>query len=209
MPDMTICPATIPVPAGAAGDVLSAADCAALAALHVQCLPDSLVSQLGRRYAAAFYRYVSRSPRELVLVEREGTAVAAGCVLSSSPATLTRRLALRTPLLPWAVLHIATVLKALWPSRGRTPAPHDELPHGMPEVLLIFTDPAARGRGRGAALLGRCEEFLIGRGCGAYGVRTVDDLGNAALRFYAKQGFVACGQCVQHGRPFRLLSKKL
>jgi ribosomal protein S18 acetylase RimI-like enzyme len=197
----------VPLPRGP----LTPTDCSQLAALHAESLPDSLVVRLGRRYTEAFYRYLGRSDTEQVFLARDGQRVIGACVLSLSPETLTRRLVVHTPLLPFAVLALfrpRLFWSLLGSSRG---ASHGEaaLPDDLPEVLLIFTSPTIRSRGLGAKLLAACEQFLAGRGHGRYLVRTVDDAANAALRFYARNGFVPLGRSFQHGRWFQVFQKPI
>jgi hypothetical protein len=51
-------------------DLMSGKDCRRMADLHCRCLSDSMVSRLGRGYAASFYRYVERSETESAFVYR-------------------------------------------------------------------------------------------------------------------------------------------
>jgi ribosomal protein S18 acetylase RimI-like enzyme len=191
---------------------LAPADCSRIAALHAECLPNSLVVLLGRRYAEAFYRYASRSDRERVFLAREGDRVVGACVLSLSPGTLPRRLLVHTPLLLFAALGILRpgLAGSLLGSSRYEPSQGEDVPSpGLPEVLLIFTSPTLRSRGLGADLLSCCERFLAGRGQGRYTVRTLDDVANAALRFYARNGFLPHGRSFQHGRWFRVFQKTI
>jgi ribosomal protein S18 acetylase RimI-like enzyme len=193
-------------------DELSGKDCARLAALHCECLQDSLVSELGLGYARAFYRYLSRSPEDKVFVLREGGEVFSGCVLCLRPRTLQRRLLLHTPLLfyavPWFIRKACK--KTPQPAAAAKPgAVIDPEPGRKPEVILIFTAPQARSRGTGAALLAQCEQFLLANKYPEYIVRTVDHESNRALGFYLRNGFTPVGQSSDHGRTFRVFRKGL
>ena len=193
-------------------NTLTSTDCLQLTEVHLECLPDSLVSRLGRRYTRAFYRYINLSHNEHVFVERDAERIVSGCVLSLDPGTLMRRLAFGSPLMWFAVLGVLrpSILRLLVGSLGRgEPASQYRVLHSSPEVILMFTAQRARDRGAGSLLLGECERFLTARGYGQYLVRTVDDESNAALRFYAKNGFIECGRCVQYGQPFRILRKEI
>jgi len=193
-------------------DQLSGKDCSRLAALHCECLQDSLVSELGLSYAKAFYRYVSRSPEEKVFVLREDGEVASGCVLSLRPKTLRQRLLLHTPLLLYAAPWFLRQFSKRNPKPVAEPKSEpvgDPVPDRKPEVILIFTAQASRNRGTGAALLAQCEQFLLARGDPEYFVRTVDQESNRALKFYSRNGFVAVGQSFAHGRTFRVLKKTI
>jgi ribosomal protein S18 acetylase RimI-like enzyme len=189
---------------------LTETDCRRLAALHVECLPDSLVSRLGRRYAVAFYRYLSRSDHERVFVHREDGRIASACVLSLRPQTLARRLALGTPLLWFAPRLLAGLLWANVPARqaART-AQRGDPGRGLPEVTHVFTAPEARGRGAASALLDHCEEFLLRQDHSRYVTKTVDDDANPALAFYRNRGFAELGWLAEHGLALRVLLKTL
>jgi ribosomal protein S18 acetylase RimI-like enzyme len=189
---------------------LTITDCAQLAALHCEALPDSIVSELGARYARSFYRYLGSSAAERVFVTRDQGEVISGCVLSLRPKTLRRRLLLHTPLalhaVPW---FLRNLLNRRHAGASKSAAAPDPVPAHIPELLLIFTAAHARSRGAGAALLEQCEAFLRSRGIGEYAVRTVDEPANRALQFYAKHGFTACGQAYGQGRVFRVFRKGL
>jgi GNAT superfamily N-acetyltransferase len=191
---------------------LTPTDWADLAALHRECLPDSLVSRLGHRYAEAFYRYASRSADERIFVKRDAGRIIGACVVSLRPETLTRRLAFGTPLLWSAFLGVlrpsvaGSLVMSLRPATIEAPV---DLPHSLPKILLIFTSARVRSRGAGSALLADCERCLAARGHGRYLVQTIDDEANAALRFYARNGFVERGRCVEQGRRFRILMKEI
>jgi len=60
------------------------------------------------------------------------------------------------------------------------------------EVKSMYTDPAARGAGIGAALMERIEAEARGQGLPLLRLETGDDL-YAAHRLYARCGFVLCG----------------
>ncbi len=190
---------------------LSARDCCKLAALHRECLPDSLVSELGGGYTKSFYRYLSRSEREKVFVLRDGQEVMSACVLSLEPNTLTRRLVLRTSLLACAaarlLVHPLGMLRQI--AGRKSEVTHEHLADSTPEVILIFTTPGSRSRGVGSALLQQCEAFLKAQGIPRYLVRTIDDDNNRALKFYLKNGFSEHGRSTEHGRVFRVFKKTL
>ena len=191
---------------------LSREDRRRLAELHGECLPGSRVARLGRAYMRVFYGYVDRSPLEELFVTRQGGRIASACVLSLRPATLSRRLALHTPLLLWAPVALfrlpilPRILGAFRRREARTAGPPRE---GLPEILLVFTAPEARGRGAASALLARCESSLAQRGHRRYTVRTEDREENRALGFYARNGFVDQGRTLENGEPFRILVKTI
>jgi GNAT superfamily N-acetyltransferase len=192
---------------------LSRAECGQLAALHCACLPDSLVSELGTAYAAAFYRYVNRSPQEMAFVARTGGDIIGGCVLTLSPATLRRRLLMYTPLLfhavPW-LCHRVLRRASPPPSTAGCQLEREEVvPVHLPELILVFTRAESRSRGTGASLVALCEEFLAQLGHKQYLVRTEDHESNRALKFYERNGFVAFSRSADHGRIFRVFRKNI
>lgn len=199
-------------------DELTTTDCSLLAALHIHCLPDSLVSHLGYSYAKSFYRYIRRSQQEFIFVHRNAGQIVSACVLSLSPKTLDRRLIKYTPLLLWVPfrlfrLPVGKIVKAILqpklPAMLGTSVRSSVTFDRVPEVILIFTAPEARSRGFGSALLDRCESFLLGQGYHHYIIKTFDDETNRALRFYANNGFVERRPFVKYGKPFRLWEKSL
>jgi ribosomal protein S18 acetylase RimI-like enzyme len=193
---------------------MDAPDVDALARLHVACLPDSLVTVLGARYARSFYRYVTRSPREVTVIERDDAGnVVAAAVVSLEPSSLNRRLMLQTSLLPSLLLNVPALL-ALFRSSFGTPGDSTtsegapaELPR--PEMILIFTAPEVRRQGRAATLVRRAEQRLVQLGIPAYQVRTVLSPSNRALDFYRDLQFAPAGTAVRFGTRFQVFTKQL
>lgn len=185
-------------------------DLARLAELHVATLPTSLISRFGLGYARAFYRYVVRSDRELLCLERDQAgALQAGLVVSFDPGSLDRRLLLETPLLlaaalrPWRV-PLKHIVRDLW--SGDT---GEDLAGHRPELIIIFVDPACQGRGVGAKLIRQCETALIERRISSYTVKTEDQPHNRALAFYSRNGFRLLGRVERHGVAFAVFEKEL
>lgn len=197
-------------PVSVVGDHLTATDIAALGRMHVEALPESLVSRVGERYARAFYGYLAGSDREVVFVERDplaGNAVVAACIVSLHPETLNRRLWWRTPLLPMAVLAVSRLLRRSGPPdlAGETGVVQ---PAG-PEVILIFTQRGLRSRGCGARLLTRAEAWLAAHGATVLYVKTRDAPTNRAVGFYLQSGFAVIGSVVSKGKKLVLFHKRI
>jgi GNAT superfamily N-acetyltransferase len=179
-----------------------------LAELHRSCLPDSVVSRLGPGYARSFYRYVTRSPRELVLSERDAEdRVVGGAVLSLDPVTLNRRLLTGTQLVP----RMALRGRLLWDLVRDLLAPGSERgdENHLPELLLIFAASSVRGRGIGTGLVARLEAALAERGIAEYRVKTIADPANRALAFYERLGFSRAGEVVAQGRRFQVFRRRV
>ena len=167
---------------------------------------------MGVGYAHAFYRYVARSARELIVTGRDDTGrIIAATVVSVEPATFNRRLLLHTPLLSRLVVHSATILADWWRAPRDTQAVQSPVRalDAMPSMLLIYTAAGTRGAGHGAALLRAVEAQLQARGVAAYQVRTELHPGNRALRFYDTNGFTRAGVAVRLGKSFQVFVRRL
>lgn len=188
---------------------LSAADLDTLAGLHVAALPESQVSILGRRYARSFYRYIERSPRELLAVERaENGRILGAAVVSFDPHGLTRRLLLATPVVLWAVLRLHSLLSRQT-NRGESGKGGDMPWQGAPELLLIFCDEKCRGTGVGTRLIAGIESILARQGVDRYVVKTLNTQDNRALAFYPSRGFGSLGTGMVNGLSFAYFAKNL
>jgi GNAT superfamily N-acetyltransferase len=192
-------------------DRLAPRDVALLARMHVEALPESLVTLVGERYARAFYRHLGASVAELVLLERDAAGALVGaCIVSTEPATLSRRLLVRTPLALMAplALHRLPLGGLVRGALGGRDAAAPAQPDG-PEILLVFTVPERRGSGVGARLLARAETLLAERGFRRLLVKTRDDPANRALGFYEREGFVRRASVTKLGKRLVLFEKPL
>lgn len=185
-------------------DMLAPGDFDRLAALHATCMSGSMLSWFGQRFTTAAYRYFDRSPLENIFIHRKDGCIDGACILSLSPATITRRLVLHTGLLLWLPLHIfeRRVLSAIFDFSAGVAI-------DCPEVVFIFSDPASRGLGHGAKLLAQCEAALRKCGESRYAIKTLDDDANPAIRFYIRHGFTERGRFVHSGARFRRMDKTL
>jgi GNAT superfamily N-acetyltransferase len=187
------------------------ADLERLATLHLACLPDSLLSSLGRRAVVRYYEYASTAATELVLAARVDGGIGGGCVLSRAPATLLRRFAAASP-----VRLVGELGRELIRSRGlrsrffhRVRERDSDALLDAPEIVQIFTAEELRGRGIGSQLLRSCEESLRREGATAYTIRTHRDDNDAGLRFYRREGFAPIGETVSFGDRFVVMKKDL
>ena len=182
------------------------ADASALASLHAQCLPSSLLTLLGRDALTAYYGFACR--HEQVWVAEQDLRVVGGCVLSERPASQLRRFVTAHPLVfarsfARRLAISATLRQRLLAGGGGSDEGH------APEVTQIFTDGKLRGQGIGAALLRTCEGTLRGRGHRKYYVHTQRDDNDAGIRFYRREGFVPVGETRSFGEPFLVMQKEL
>jgi hypothetical protein len=133
---------------------LDRGDLARIADLHVASIDDSLPGLLGRAYAGRMYRFVARSERELLLVERVGGRVESACVVSEDPASLQVRLALATLPALAAAAGVALLRRTAfrsWLCHRVNEALAGGGAEPGPEITYIFTNPDLRGRGLGAS----------------------------------------------------------
>jgi len=187
-------------------------DIQVLAQLHAACLADSFVTALGDGYVRSFYRYVTRSGKEITLVERNTSGrIVAATVVSLEPASFNGRLLRHTSLLLHFVRRAPRVLGLLWPrgSAASGGSTDTHAPHGVPEMLLLFTAESERGHGTGSTLLRRVEDRLRELHVRAYRVRTVMDPANRALAFYRDRGFIPTGTDARLGKHFQVFTRTL
>jgi ribosomal protein S18 acetylase RimI-like enzyme len=202
-----------------------AGDLPRLAALHRACLPESILSALGDTGVARYYAFALASPHEHVFVVREAPREAdpvAACVLSTGADTMLRRFALHAPgalagelargLLASGRLRRrmrARLAEAARAVAGRAAAAAAPAVPVLPEVTQIFTDPAQRGRGLGAILLGAAEAAARQAGHRAYCIHTLRDDNDAGIRFYRREGFTATGTTRSFGDHYLVMTKEL
>src|SRR5207237_2695534 len=151
------------------------------------CLSDSVTASLGARYLKSFYRYVTSSDKEIALVERNNAGrIVAAAVVSLDTATLNRRLLFHTSLLVDLIAHPRQMRSLVF-------ARNSGGGHELPEMILIFTSPGERGRGRGTALIEQAEQRLRQLRVPEYQVKTIAEPTNPALAFYGKKKFTPSG----------------
>src|SRR6185369_13148772 len=128
-------------------------------------------------------------------------------VVSLDPHSLNRRLLVGSSLLPHLIRHAARVVRLTLSSNSDVAEAH--VPLMMPDLLLIYTSPDERGRGRASALIDQVEARLRALKVPEYQVRTIADPSNPALAFYRKRNFVPSGTVSKLGRRFQVFKRKL
>lgn len=192
---------------------LSEADVARIAALHVASIDDSLPALLGPAFTRRLYRFLERSDRELLLIERVDGRPESACVVSFAPASLHGRILRATlPVLVWRTL-VGLVASTAF-RRFLVHAVADALggdggPEKAPEITYVFTNPDLRGKRLGRRLVERTDAALAARGVQGYYVKTLDEPTNRAVRFYEENGFEHLGPRVEGGRRFVEFHKTL
>lgn len=192
---------------------LSPADVTRIAALHVESIDDSLPTLLGEGFARALYRYLERSPHEIVFVERVDAHVESVCVVSLEPGSLQRRIAQATfPLLVVGAARAVFTQRAfrtMLSSLVRDALSGEAHAEKAPEITYVFTSRNTRGKRLGKRIVERVDAALSARGCREYFVKTLDDPANRAVRFYQENGFDILGPRVEGGRTFVEFHKPL
>jgi ribosomal protein S18 acetylase RimI-like enzyme len=183
----------------------TAADAAALAALHGAILSRSRLSLFGQGYLTSCYRYFIGSRDELVLAARSGSSVVGGAFVSLAPRSLSRRLVVHTSLLRQIALRpigrgarqiIADLLQLAPPSPD------------LPELVAIFVASDHQGHGIGEMICRAVESELRQRRVKSYVVHTDRDPANHAIAFYQRLGFLPA-EPSGAGYRLMLLSKTL
>ncbi|HLL23487.1 MAG TPA: GNAT family N-acetyltransferase [Kofleriaceae bacterium] len=184
------------------------ADAEALARLHAEALPASLLTELGHAAIVRYYLYVEASAHEQGWVAFDQGTVVGGLVITDDPGGVLGRFARHAPVALAGELARGLARPRLRARFRRRFGERSDAPHA-PEVTQIFTDARCRGRGIGAALLRACEDALRSRGVRSYFVHTERDDNDAGIRFYQREGFVTIGASRSFGTEFHVMQKDL
>ncbi len=179
-----------------------------LAELHETRMTEGFLSSLGRRFLRILYRRIVASPDAFAWVADgqlgdgspgDGPVTVVGfAAVALDVSDLYRQFMLRDGLI--AGIAAAPQLVGSWRQVFETlryPASTDDLPDA--EILSVAVDPGATGRGVGTAVVEAATDELTRRGVGAAKVVTGAD-NVAALRLYARCGFVSRSQIAVHER---------
>jgi GNAT superfamily N-acetyltransferase len=178
---------------------------ASCAALHMTCLPSSLLSYAGEDFTRRFYRNVAASPTDALFYirDKEGVVVAS-LVLSEDSDALTRRIP-KLPLLAAALVRP----RSWWPlfravaDRSNTGNPVE------PTIILLFTHAGFRRRGLSRQLVKAAENFVAERGLSRIAVVTENRPDNAAIPFYLAMGYRQLGHVRRQGQDLLRLGHDL
>jgi glycosyltransferase involved in cell wall biosynthesis/ribosomal protein S18 acetylase RimI-like enzyme len=167
-----------------------AADAAAVAALHVDRIPQGFLAALGGPFLTRLYRRVVASPHAFLLVAEDGDGVSGFVAVAQDTGRLYREFVAKDGV--GAALAAAPALasapRQAWETLryGTATDAGDDLPAA--EVLAVAVASRAAGQGVGTALLGAAIEQLRARGVDAARVVTAVD-NRAALDMYERVGF--------------------
>lgn len=177
-----------------------------LADLHLRCLPNQILTMLGREYLGSFYRFVAASPREKAFVARDQGRIVAVCVVTHSEKTILARAVIAT-----LAAFLIAALRAFLASEAFRRACFNVLFGGprstlSPQILIMLVDPERIGQGIGSTLV----EFIAGQigGTELY-TKTEDDPSNHAVNFYAGNGFSVSERTVYAGRAYLYMRRGL
>ena len=202
---------------------LSMQQALALAKSHISSLPESSLSQLGKRVTASFYRFVVSSKEEKLFVYfNSDNNPAAACVLSFAPGSIKKRMLLNLPMA--LSLGVAMAVRVTNFS-GESSAPNSNSDEknstysqrivpikgleNMPEVLHIFAQNECRGKGIGRHLMAVAQSAVSSRGYAQIVVRTQASINNPALKFYQSLEYVPRQISRDGNKELVLLSRPL
>lgn len=191
-----------------------ASDADRLAASHAACLPGSVLSALGPAVLRRYYAFADRSPSEMLLVARCSGEIVGACIVSDSPDSLMSRFSRRYLFAVVARTGLGIVFNARVRAFVRSrfasrSAAGEDLRHGRPELLQIFSAAETRSRGVGRSLIDEVDRRLTERGIGSYLVKTETDGGNRAIGFYLRNGYREVLTASVEGKRYTYFEKLL
>lgn len=169
-------------------DALSSRQLETVADLHHAAMPTSLLTRLGPAIVRRFYRAVPRSSHLFGVAAVEGDRVRGAVVGTPEPNDAFDDVA--RPLWRFAahvVRHRPRMLAQLVIAKLR-PAHDVARPPKSAELMYVFSDPTARGRGIGKHLVDAFEDAARARGL-EYVTLSVEIDNAAAIGLYERRGF--------------------
>lgn len=191
-----------------------AADWLGFAELVATAIPNYLVSQLGPRFGAVYYRHLAAHPDACCLAAYDETGTLAGCILGTLDRSATRRLTL--PVI--ARLLLAANIRLLspaflgWLARGvgRTlQAKTIRRQFPAAELAIIAVAPEFRGEGLALQLIDEMETFFRERGLRKPYLILTEKENLGSNRFYEKIGAKLIRTYRHHGREINEWHKAL
>jgi len=178
---------------------------AGCAALHVACLPRSLLSRVGKGFTRHFYRSVANSASDALFYIRDAEGgIAASLVMSEDPDALTERLP-KLRLLAAALLRPRSWLPLLRAVFDRT----DTGASAGPTIVVLFTDARLRRRGLSRHLVEAAETLAAAWGRDSITVVTENRKDNSAISFYLAIGYRQLGRVQRQGQDLLRLGRDL
>lgn len=185
-------------------------DAARVANLHIRCINEGFLVQLGPRFLRQLYLGIAADPDCRVWIASDGGAIAGFCAYARSVSGLYRRIlrarfwrlalaSLPRSLSPWVAKEVVDSL--------RYPAKQADKQLPPAEILSIAVDPDTRGGGVGRKLLDCAIEQA--RRDGQERIKVLaGTLLEGANRFYQACGFEKIGELTQHGAMLNVYAKK-
>ena len=189
--------------------VAAAGDAAAVAAVHMRCLPEgaSDFTALGRRIVARFYaNAIARGLGTVIVGERSGELVGFVLVTRDVSALFTKSL-LDGPRDLAAFLFRVSPVGLLKAARNKITSGTAQSPT-VPELVYLAVDERFRGQGHGATLMEAAEDWFCRAGILYYELN-VDSANPPALGLYLAKGMAIKRSYVKHGQAMHTLSKRL
>ncbi len=186
-------------------------DAHAVARLHDAMIGEGFLRRLGRRFLAALYRAIDRTPGSVVHVAEADGRVVGFCAYARDVSAMYRQVLRHSG---WRLVLAAVprvfdprlALEALDTLRYPSKQAACELPPA--EILAIAVDPQMHGRGVGRRLLQAAVQQARDDGQPALKVLAGERL-EGANRFYQACGFECITRIVQHGEPLNVYVLRL
>lgn len=177
-----------------------------LALLHIDSLPDSLLSVIGVGFLEDFYQAALQSKHEDVFVRMvDGHVVACG-LFSAEPYSMSKRLIKGRMFLAiigrfWDLSFVYRLMSVVFAKNAASEV--------KPELVFFYTASTYRGAGFGREILKDIHAVMSARSIPSYLVKTLSDSGNAAIDFYLRNGFKK-SNCINYaGHEYQLLEIEL
>lgn len=181
-----------------------------------QAIPNALISKLGNRFGAAFYRKLVEQECSCGYVARNKSGHILGIIIGTTDYPKARSIALKEQwskllicanfsLLRWAV--VSWVIKGILVKvRGKE---QDHMNRPPAELVAIAIRPEIRGTGLAQKLVEEMEKFMLSKGaCKQYVILT-EEVNTRANRFYRKMGAELIRTNLHHARRINEWHKQI
>jgi ribosomal protein S18 acetylase RimI-like enzyme len=185
-----------------------------IAELLADSIPNALVSRLGRRFGAFYYRHLAEKPDAFSLAAFDGAGTLAGVIIGTLDRQRSRRLPFGLKLRLIAAAHFRLLSPGFlrWLTKSRRTATRPETAvdaRPQAELLAIAVDSRFRGEQLASRLLNRMEAFFRESGLRQPYLILTEKTNRAANRFYKKTGARLACRNLYHGRQINEWHKTL
>jgi len=178
-----------------------------VAELIAQAIPNALVSKLGNRFGAAFYRNIVEQECSCGYAARDESDNILGVIIGTTDHPKARSIAFKGQLaklllaanfrlLSWSV--ISWLVKGIVTKIRGKKQEHTDTP--LAELIVITIHPKARGTGLAKKLVKKMEKFMIAKGLRRPYAILTEKANTRANRFYEKIGATFVRTNLHHER---------